>query len=53
MNWRSGSKVFETEEEAIRYAKDMTAYGAVVSWGKTTEEVTHKYIGPNGFTREV
>lgn len=49
-NWKSGSKVFETEEEATQYAKDMMARGIVVCWGKTFDRVTDKYVGPDALT---
>lgn len=54
MNWRAGHKVFETEEEARQYAKDMMALGALVGISKTSEAVTHQYVFGNfGRTREV
>lgn len=54
MNWRAGHKVFETEEEARQYAKDMLALGALVGISETTEKVTHQYVFGNfGRTEEV
>ena len=44
MNWRAGSKVFFTEEEARQYAKDMLSIGALIGICKTGEEVTHRYV---------
>ena len=53
MNWKAGSKVFSTEEEAKQYAKDMMARGAIAGICETIQEVTHEYIGPDGLTKEV
>jgi hypothetical protein len=54
MNWRAGSKVFETEDEARQYAKDMMSLGALVGISETAEEVTHQYVFGNfGRTMEV
>lgn len=52
-NWRSGHKVFATEEEAEKYSKDMLSRGIVIFFSKTYEPVTHEYIGPDGMTQEV
>lgn len=54
MNWRAGSKVFATEEEAKQYSKDMMAFGAIAGWCETNEEVTHEYVwGDFGRTKEL
>ena len=54
MNWKAGSKVFATEEEARQYAKDMMALGALVGMCETVQKVTHEYVWGNfGRTREV
>ena len=54
MNWRAGSKVFATEEEARQYAKDILAAGGLIGISETTEKVTHEYIFGNFCrTREV
>jgi hypothetical protein len=46
-HWRVGCKVFETEEEARQYAKDMMSLGALVGISKTTDDVTHRYVFDN------
>ena len=46
-NWRSGHKVFRTEEEARQYAKDIQAAGGLIGLSKTTEKATHEYIFGN------
>jgi hypothetical protein len=53
-NWRSGHKVFATEEEARQYAKDMMSLGALVGISKTSDPVTHEYVWGNfGRTKEL
>lgn len=44
-NYKVGKKVFATEQEAMQFAKDLMAYGALRGWSETTEKVTHRYIG--------
>ena len=46
-NWKVGSKVFETEEEARQFSKDLMSHGVLGGWAPTTEEVTHRYIFGN------
>ena len=54
MNWKVGEKVFETEEEAIQFARDLSARGCLVAWIPTDEKVTHRYIfGNDGLTEPV
>lgn len=54
MNWRVGSKVFETEEEARQFSKDLMSRGAIGGWSPTDDEVTHRYIfGNDGLTEPV
>ena len=45
MNWKVGRKVFKTENEARNFSKDLQAYGALGGWCKTSEPVTHIYLG--------
>ena len=40
-----GEKVFETEDEARRFSKDLMSRGALGGWRETTEPVTHYYLG--------
>lgn len=43
MGYRVNSKVFETEEEARGYTKDLQAFGGLGGWIETSEKPTHKY----------
>ena len=45
VNFKVGKKVFATEQEARQFSKDLMSYGALGGWSKTTENVTHRYMG--------
>ena len=38
-----GQKVFETEEEAREFSRDLMNHGALGGWMPTDKEVTHRY----------
>lgn len=44
-HWAVGNKVFETEQEARQFSKDLMAHGALGGWRETSEPVTHYYLG--------
>lgn len=44
-NYKVNSKVFETEQEARNFGKDLQSYGGIGAWTPTDEEVTHRYLG--------
>ena len=45
MGWKVNSKIFETEEEARNFSKDLQAYGGLGGWSFTEEKPTHYYLG--------
>ena len=45
MNWKVGKKIFETENEAKQFAKDLMTLGACGGWSPTDEPATHRYTG--------
>ena len=45
MGYRVNSKVFETENEARKFTKDLQALGGLGGWTKTEETPTHYYMG--------
>lgn len=45
MAYKVNSKVFETENEARAFSKDLQAYGGLGGWCKVDEPVTHIYCG--------
>lgn len=45
MHYKVNNKVFETEDEARRFGKDLQAYGGLGGWSKTADPVTHYYLG--------
>lgn len=45
MGFRVNSKVFETEDEARHFSKDLMAYGGLGGIIKTNEVATHYYLG--------
>lgn len=53
MNYSAGNKVFETEQEAKKFAKDLNRRGIMCIAHETDKDVTHRYIGPDGLTKEV
>lgn len=53
MNYSAGNKVFETEQEAKKFAKDLNRRGIMCIAHETDQDVTHRYIGPDGLTEEV
>ena len=47
MNWKVGNKVFETENEAKQFSKDLMSHGVLGGWCQTEDAVTHRYIFGN------
>lgn len=45
MSYKVNGKVFETEQEAREFSKDLMAYGGIGGWRETDEPVTHYYLG--------
>ena len=45
MSYRVNSKIFETEEEARAFSRDLQAYGGLGGWSETDEKATHRYRG--------
>lgn len=45
MTYKVNSKVFETENEALAFSRDLQAYGGLGGWCKVDEPVTHVYWG--------
>ena len=43
--YRVGQKIFETEEEARNFSRDLMSYGALGGWEKTDDPATHIYLG--------
>lgn len=52
MGYRVNSKVFETENEAREFSRDLMSYGGLGGWTETTDPVTHIYKG-DGYTEPV
>lgn len=45
MHYQVGKKVFETEEEAIQFNRDLMGRGIVGGYFETSAPVTHYYLG--------
>ena len=52
MGYRVNGKVFETENEAREFSRDLMSYGGLGGWMETTDTVTHIYKG-DGYTEPV
>lgn len=52
LHYAVGKKVFETENEAIQFVKDLTGRGIVGGYWETTAPVTHYYLG-DGMTEPI
>ena len=44
-HWAVGKWVFETEQEAKQFSKDLMSYGGLGGWRETSDPVTHYYLG--------
>lgn len=45
IRYKVNSKIFETEQEARDFSKDLQAYGGIGGWSETNEPTTHRYLG--------
>ena len=45
MGFKVNSKVFETEEEARQFSRDLMKRGGLGGWQQTEEPATHFYLG--------
>lgn len=44
-HYKVNGKVFESEEEARKFSKDLQSYGGLGGWYPTDEPITHYYLG--------
>ena len=51
-NYVVNSKVFETEEEARQFSKDLMERGIIAGYSETADPVTHYYLG-EGMTHPI